>query len=173
MGFVVVFFWLFRAAPAAYGSSQARGQIRATPQQCGIQAESATYTTAHGNTGSFSHWERPGIEPISSWMPVKFVTHWATMGTPYHSRTGNSHLDQLGSLDTSSIYKTGSQGGAQGWECLPSLPNHSFVCRHLRAIGQTHLPHFTDKNRSGWANKLPKCPTKQGPGPRFGRPSCI
>ena len=47
----------------AYGSSQARGLIgtaaarRPTPQpqQCGIRAASATYTTAHGNAGSLTH----------------------------------------------------------------------------------------------------------------------
>ena len=52
-----------RAAPSAYGHSQARGLIRATashwptsqPQQLRIQAESATYTTAHGKAGSLTH----------------------------------------------------------------------------------------------------------------------
>ena len=45
----------------AYGGSQDRGRIGATaasltpqPQQCQIQAASATYTTAHGNTGSLT-----------------------------------------------------------------------------------------------------------------------
>ena len=33
---------------------------------------SATYTTAHGNTGSLTHWVRPGIKPLSSWMLVRF-----------------------------------------------------------------------------------------------------
>ena len=37
------------------------------PQQCGFQAESATYTTAHSNAGSLTHWAGPGIEPASSW----------------------------------------------------------------------------------------------------------
>ena len=41
-----------------------------------------TYTTAHGNTGSLTHWTRPGIEPATSWFLVKFINHWATMGTP-------------------------------------------------------------------------------------------
>ena len=50
--FVLLCFCLFRATPVAYGSSQARGRIRA-----------ATYTTAHVNTGSLTHWSRPGIEP--------------------------------------------------------------------------------------------------------------
>ena len=55
--FFFFFFLQFKAIPAAYGSSQARGPIRAVaagaytkPQQHGIQARSVTYTTAHGNT---------------------------------------------------------------------------------------------------------------------------
>ena len=62
------FFCLFRAAPVACGGSQARGLIQATaaglhqshslqptsqPHQ--IQAASATYTTARGNTRSLTH----------------------------------------------------------------------------------------------------------------------
>ena len=60
------------------------GPIRAVatpqPQQCGIPATSATYTTAHGNTGSLTHWARPGIEPGS--ILVGFVNGWAMTGTP-------------------------------------------------------------------------------------------
>ena len=40
------------------------------------QAASATYTTAHGNTGPLTHLERPGIEP--NW--IRFCC--ATTGTP-------------------------------------------------------------------------------------------
>ena len=44
-------------------------------EQCQIQATSATYTTAHGNTGSFlTHRVRPGIEPEFSWILVSFIT---------------------------------------------------------------------------------------------------
>ena len=32
-----------------------------------------TYTTAHGNTRSLTHWARPGIEPTTSWFLVGFV----------------------------------------------------------------------------------------------------
>ena len=78
--FLVVVVLLFRAEPVAYGGSQARGWIRAvacrpTPQlqQHGMQALSATYTTAHGNAGSPTHWSRPGIEPETSRFPVWFV----------------------------------------------------------------------------------------------------
>ena len=51
------------------------------PQQCGIWAASATYTTVHGNAGSLTYWARPGIEPTCSWILVGFLTHWATTGT--------------------------------------------------------------------------------------------
>ena len=36
-------------------------------QQHQIPAMSVTYTTAHGNPESLTHWARPGIEPASSW----------------------------------------------------------------------------------------------------------
>ena len=42
------------------------------PQQCQIRATTLTYTTAHGNARSLTHWARPGIEPVSSWMLVRF-----------------------------------------------------------------------------------------------------
>ena len=58
-------FYIFRAAFAAHGGSQARGLIRAT---------AATYTTVHGNTRSLAHWMRPGIEPETSWFLVRFVS---------------------------------------------------------------------------------------------------
>ena len=53
------------------------------PQQCGIGASSVIYTTAHGNTGSLTHWARPGTEPVTSWFLVGFVNHCATTGTPH------------------------------------------------------------------------------------------
>ena len=43
---------------------------------------SVTYTTAHRNAWSLTHWGRPGIQPASSWRLVGFVNHWATKGTP-------------------------------------------------------------------------------------------
>ena len=41
-----IFPFLFRTTPIAYGSSQARG---------GIRAVSTTYTTARGNAGYLTH----------------------------------------------------------------------------------------------------------------------
>ena len=40
-----------------------------------------TYTTAHSNAGSLTRRARPGIQPISAWILVGFLTHWATAGT--------------------------------------------------------------------------------------------
>ena len=65
----------------AHGNSQARGRIGATAadlhhshKQQGICAVSATCTTAHGNARSLTHRVGPGIEPVSSWILVGFVT---------------------------------------------------------------------------------------------------
>ena len=78
------FFFLYllfmRATPTAYGSSQARGRIRAaaaahiTATETQIWAESVTYTTAQGNAGSLTCWARPGIEPAYSWILVRFFS---------------------------------------------------------------------------------------------------
>ena len=74
------FFLLFRAAPEAYGGSQARGLIGATAaglhhshSKCRIRAMYA-YTAAHGNTGFLTHWAKPGIKPATSWFLVGFVS---------------------------------------------------------------------------------------------------
>ena len=44
---------------------------------------STTFTTAHGNTGSLTHWARPRIEPETSWFLVGCVNHCATTGNPF------------------------------------------------------------------------------------------
>ena len=58
-------------------------------QQQHIQAVAVTYTTAHGNIGSLTHWVRPGIEPTSSWMLIRFVSAepWQELqkSSPYFS----------------------------------------------------------------------------------------
>ena len=61
----VLSFCLSRAAPAAYGGSQARGRIRAVAN--GL-------CHSHGNAGSLTHWVRPGINPETSWFLVGFVS---------------------------------------------------------------------------------------------------
>ena len=80
----VFLYWLFRATPMAYGGSQPKSWISAVncrptpqPQLRQIWASSVTYTTGHGNARSLTHWSRPGIEPTSSWVLVRFFNHWA------------------------------------------------------------------------------------------------
>ena len=56
---------LFRATPVVYGSSQARGWIGAA---------AASLHHSHSNARSLTHWVEPGIEPMSSWVLVRFIT---------------------------------------------------------------------------------------------------
>ena len=56
---------LFRAVPLAYVVSQARGQIRALADHL---------HHSHSNAGSLTHRARPGTEPASSWILVRFVS---------------------------------------------------------------------------------------------------
>ena len=56
---------LFTADPAAYGDSQARGQIGAT---------AAGLRQSHSNAESLAHGVRLGIEPTTSWFPIRFVS---------------------------------------------------------------------------------------------------
>ena len=69
--------FLFRAVPMACGGLQARGSnlsssfsLTPQPQQHQIRATSVTYTTAHSNSRSLTHWVRPGIELAPSCMLV-------------------------------------------------------------------------------------------------------
>ena len=85
------FFFLFRTAPAAYGSSQAKGQFGAAaasgfhkpqqhPQQ--IWAASVTSTAACGNVGSLTNLQGQGSNPYPHRHPVRFLTRWARARTP-------------------------------------------------------------------------------------------
>ena len=55
--FIYCLFVFSRAAPIAYGGSQAKGLIRAV---------ATSIHHSHSNAGSLTHWARPGIEPSSS-----------------------------------------------------------------------------------------------------------
>ena len=78
-----VFCLFFRAKSAAYGGFQTRDRIGATAAGlCHSHSNAATTseprlwhdTTAHANAGSLIHWARPGIEPMSSWILVRFIS---------------------------------------------------------------------------------------------------
>ena len=80
------FFFLGRATPAAYGSSQARGWIRDAAAGLCPSHINMGFKLHLGPTPQLTimldlyltHWVRPGIEPASSCILVGFVTHWAT-----------------------------------------------------------------------------------------------
>ena len=62
------------------GGSQARGRIGAiatglchSHSNYQIWVASVTYTIAHSNAGSLTHWVEPGIEPASSWILDSFL----------------------------------------------------------------------------------------------------
>ena len=44
------------------------------PQELGIRGVSVTYTTAHGNTRSLTHWARPGVKTTTQWFLVGFIS---------------------------------------------------------------------------------------------------
>ena len=75
-------------------------------QQHQIRAESATYTTAHGNAGSLTHWLRPRIKPASSQILVGFINCWTTQGIPIQYI---HYFNFLGTL----------QGNLEGWNKFP------------------------------------------------------
>ena len=54
------------------------------PQPQWIRAESETYTASCGNTGSLTTEWGQGSNPHLHGHFVRFLTHWATMGTPLH-----------------------------------------------------------------------------------------
>ena len=77
----MIVFCLFRATPAAYGGSQARGLIRAVAtslrhSHSNARSEPHLQPTPQliGNTGSLTHGVRSGIEPVSSRILVRFVS---------------------------------------------------------------------------------------------------
>ena len=80
--FFFLIFCLFRATPKVYGSSQARDQIRVVAaglhhSHSNARSEAHLWPTPHtaqGNTGSLTHWARPGIEPTTAQFLVRFIS---------------------------------------------------------------------------------------------------
>ena len=78
LNFFFVFFVLFKKSrtrgiwrfPGQGSNLSCCFQSMPESQQHQIQATSATYTRARGNTGSLTHWARPGMEPATSWFLV-------------------------------------------------------------------------------------------------------
>ena len=55
----------FRASHVAYGSSHARGRIRAKASSLNHSPSNASYLT---------QWAKPGIQSTSAWIPVGFIS---------------------------------------------------------------------------------------------------
>ena len=91
-------FCSFRAILVVYGRSQARGWIGAVATSpchsnsgsklCLRPTPSATYTTAHSNPRSPTHWVRPRIQSVSSYMLAGLVSaepQWECLIFSFHA----------------------------------------------------------------------------------------
>ena len=66
---------LSRAAPVAYGGSQAKGLIGATAiGLCHSHHNARSKSPLQPSCCYLTHWARPGIEPVTSWFPVGFIS---------------------------------------------------------------------------------------------------
>ena len=67
----------FRVTPMAYGGSQARGWIGAVvtdPHHSNTRSKQHLQPILELMAVPLTHWARPGIESVSSWMLVRFVS---------------------------------------------------------------------------------------------------
>ena len=92
LGFI---FRFFRAKSVAYGSSQAQGEIgdeAASLRHSHRTSDPTCVWYLHHSSWQcwiLTHWVRPEIKPMSSWILVSFITRRATMGTPSSSKKKN------------------------------------------------------------------------------------
>ena len=109
--YLFFYFVFFRAAPVAYGVSQARGQNWScsccpTPQlqQRWIQASSATYATAPGNARSLTHWARPDCDTSQVCLPLNHDGNLVWMPTVFYKK--KKLIDDHKNVDLSFKYVT-------------------------------------------------------------------
>ena len=78
-----LFYWclFFKAAPTAYGGSQAKGRIGATaPSLCHSHSSAGSHPHLLSTPqlmavlDLLTHWERSGIKPVSWWILVRFIS---------------------------------------------------------------------------------------------------
>ena len=107
------------------------------PQWLGIWAVSWTYAAAQSNAGSLTHLMRPGMEPTSSWIPVVFLTHWTTLGTPW-----------VAFLILTLLFPS-----------LPWRPSLSREAQECRTWAETASPRRTPKERENrdWSRHVCQC----------------
>ena len=121
------FFCLFSAAPTAYGRSQARGWIETvdagyTTAIAMPDASHIHYTADCGNARSLTHWVRPGIEAAYSWIQVRFLTCWATKGTPINTyfKVRSTIPERCAGMSRSALI-------SQTYLCVCAPPKHTNI----------------------------------------------
>ena len=105
------FFFFFRVTPHASHVEVPRLRIESELHLPAYTTAIAMPDPSHiwnlhhssGKAGFLTRWARPRIKPVSSWILVKFVTSWATGGTPSESYIVSSTKRQRGSRDSNSI----------------------------------------------------------------------
>ena len=140
--YLFTLFFFFKAAPAAYGSFQARGQIGASAaglhhshRKVGLEPclWPTPHTTVHGNAESLTHWARPEIKHSSSRILVRFITTELQGKLPIYLR---GHI--------CGIWKFLGQGLNPSWSC-----NLSYSCSNVGCLtycanrNQTHVSAMT------------------------------
>ena len=75
-------FFFFRAVPAAYRRFKSEVHLILSHSHGKRNARCEPHLQPICNARSLTHRVSPGIEPTSSWILVRFLTCWATMGTP-------------------------------------------------------------------------------------------
>ena len=110
--------------PTAYGGSQPRGQLElylpAYPTDTATPDLSHICNLHHSSRHArpLTHWARLRMEPASSWIPVGFVNHRATTGTP-GSVFNSSDRRYRTSLSAWDEFEQYSKGGIkQLWRLL-------------------------------------------------------
>ena len=63
------------------------------------------YATAHLNDGSLTCWVRPGMEPVSSWMLVRFISAGPQQELPEELLWIDKNLQKLTVVMIAHIYK--------------------------------------------------------------------
>ena len=105
------------------------------PQQCQIQAISATCNIATGNAGSLTHWVRPEIKSASSWMLVGFVSaepQWEHQSSfPFYCPTSD-HLSTIQPIFPSTCYMLGRcEVNKTETSCFQHFALVSYICVEL------------------------------------------
>ena len=125
------------------------------PQQRGIWAASAIYTTAQSNTGSLTHWARPGIKPASSWMLVRFISaapQWELWNPVFFNEHQNTPYKFVANCTAHFQFSSCGGGCALLFGC--SAFPLSFAFSPLRTFCSNHSWFWLPLSISSWTYNL-------------------